>query len=190
MPVLPWPEDPPTLTDGVVTLRPWSAGDVDGVLAACQDAGVQRWTRVPSPYRREDAVAFVGSFAPQEWRSQRGVHLAVTSTADAALLGSCGLVAVDPVDLVAEVGYWVVAPARGRGLAVRAARLLAAWALSAGGLGRLEIRLEPENVASRRVAERLGFRLEGVLRGRLLLRGTRRDVAVYGLLAEDLTSQA
>jgi hypothetical protein len=50
----------PTLTGARVRLRPWRADDADAVLAACQDAEIQRWTEVPVPYRREHAEGFVG----------------------------------------------------------------------------------------------------------------------------------
>jgi RimJ/RimL family protein N-acetyltransferase len=50
------------------------------------------------------------------------------------------------------------------------------------GLARLEFYIEPSNIASRAVATRLGCQLEGVLRGKVLIQGTRRDMALYALL--------
>ena len=51
---------------------------------------------------------------------------------------------------------------------------------------RVEATIQPENVASIRLAERLGFRWEGVLRDRLLVDGSYRTVAMYALLANEL----
>jgi [ribosomal protein S5]-alanine N-acetyltransferase len=64
----------------------------------------------------------------------------------------------------AEVGYWVVGSARGRGAAALAAGALAVWALGELGIPRAELYVEPWNSASIRSAERAGFRREGLLR--------------------------
>ncbi len=86
-----------------------------------------------------------------------------------------------------SVGYWLLEDGRGKGHAARAVRLLASWALSAMRLGRLQLHTDPENVASQRVAERAGFRREGVLRAYNPRRdGTRADAVVYSLLPQDL----
>jgi hypothetical protein len=60
--------EPPTLRDGDLTLRPPLPGDAEAVTAACQDPAIQRWTLVPSPYRREHAEAWLGG-APQSARA-------------------------------------------------------------------------------------------------------------------------
>jgi RimJ/RimL family protein N-acetyltransferase len=57
-----------------------------------------------------------------------------------------------------RLGYWVVHERRGRGFATEAARLLVEWALAQAAFERLFIDVEPGNVASARVAERLGGR--------------------------------
>ena len=65
---------------------------------------------------------------------------------------------------VGELGCGVVRAARGRGIATEALRLLSDWALDTLGLGRLEVFVAPQNPAALRLAERAGFRREGVLR--------------------------
>ena len=181
---LPWPNRPPTLTDGVAALRPWRGTDADAVFAACQDADIQRRMLVPAPFLREHAVEVVGDVPHRLWENQHGAPFAVVDVRGEALLGSCGLVDVDAHELVGEVAYWVAPWARGRGVAQRALTLLCRWALTEGGLARLELLVEPDNVPSCAVAERVGFEREGVLRSKTLLRGTRRDLAMYALLPE------
>ena len=147
--------EPPTLSDGVVTLRPRRPEDVDAIVAACQDPEIPRWTMVPSPYTREHA---------EEWLARpdhSSVHLLAVD-ADDRLLGSFSLMEIDRERGYGEIGYWLAAEARGRGFATRAVLLLRDWAASRG-LRELEIMTEPENVASARVAERAGFaRVEGL----------------------------
>ena len=64
-----------------------------------------------------------------------------------------------------EIGYWVVAEARGRGIATRAVRLLADWAREELGLTQIDVLPHKDNAPSRRVAEKAGFRDTGELVG-------------------------
>jgi len=166
-------------------LRPPRPEDAGPVLAACTDPDTQRWTRVPVPYSEADAVAFVTRFGPDQWATGAGAPFAVLDDGTGVLLGSMGLNVIVWADRRAEVGYWVAPGARRRGVATGALGLMAGWALGELGLERLELYAEADNAASRRVAERGGFTLEGVLRGRDLHRGERRDMVAYGLLATD-----
>jgi RimJ/RimL family protein N-acetyltransferase len=152
----------PTLTDGVVTLRPWRPEDADALVAACQDPEIPRWTRVPAPYARDDALRFLAG-VEAEAATGRTAGLAGVD-AEGALLGSFSVMAVDRRRGSGEVGYWVVREARGRGVATHAVRLLASWARHDLGLAHLEILAHLENAASIGVAERAGFRATGELR--------------------------
>jgi RimJ/RimL family protein N-acetyltransferase len=83
---------------------------------------------------------------------------------------------------VAGLGYWVVPPARRRGLAGRAVGLMTGWGLSVAGFARAEAWVEPDNVASQRVLESNGFAREGLLRSFLVIGTRRADVLVYSRL--------
>jgi RimJ/RimL family protein N-acetyltransferase len=170
----------PTLTGARVRLRPWRPDDTAAVLAACQDADVQRWTQVPVPYRREDAEAFVSGIAPATW-AEGGALFAVESREDGALLGSIGLFA--PGDGFAEAGYWTVAEHRSRGYTAEALGILTDWAFGEVGLHRVELVVDPANTGSRRVAEQAGFNPEGLIRRRWSHRGRLSDVLLYARLA-------
>lgn len=172
----------PTLTGRRVRLRPWRADDVDAVVAACRDPEVQRWTQVPVPYRREDAEHFVGAVAAGAW-ADGGAIFAVEPVDGGELLGSIGL--FPPRDGWAEAGYWTAPGARRRGFTAEALRVLSSWALDGLGLRRVELHVDPRNAGSRGVAERAGFRAEGIVRQRFLHRGEPSDVVLYALLASD-----
>jgi RimJ/RimL family protein N-acetyltransferase len=181
------PPDPP-LSDGVVALRPWSRDDVPD-LAGAVDLEIARWLdSVPQPYGEPEARAYV-AYAERGWRG-RGAEtpFAVVDAGTGALLGSCGVHWLDPDQALAEVGYWVRAEARGRGVATRATRLVAGWVLGTLRYERLQLRADPRNAASCRVAERAGFTHEGVLRSlRWSHRQQRRiDVAMYSLLRSEI----
>ena len=149
--------EPPTLPDGDLVLRPKRPEDVDAITAACQDPEIPRWTFVPSPYTRADAEAFLARSA-EEQAAGKTVHLLAVDADDDRLLGSFSVMELDREPGYGEIGYWVVAEARGRGVATRAVRLLADWARAELGLTRIDILPHKDNAPSRRVAEKAGFR--------------------------------
>jgi RimJ/RimL family protein N-acetyltransferase len=172
----------PTLAGASVRLRPWREDDVDAVFAACQDPEIQRWTVVPVPYRREDAVFFVVDNAARTWAAG-GALFAVETLDGSELAGAMSL--FPPRDGVGVGGYWTVAAHRGRGFTAEALRLLTDWAFDAVGLRRMELVVDVRNAGSRRVAETAGYGEEGVLRQRSLHRGVPVDDVIYARLASD-----
>jgi RimJ/RimL family protein N-acetyltransferase len=177
----------PTLTGARVRLRPWRADDVDAVFAACQDAEIQRWTQVPVPYAREHAEGFVSGIAAETWAEGGGLF-AVEPRDGGRLVGSIGL--FPPSDGFAEAGYWTAPGGRRQGYTAEALGLLCAWAFDEVGLRRVELVVDPDNAGSRGVAERAGFRAEGIVRQRFLHRGQPSDVVLYARLATDAGSDA
>jgi ribosomal-protein-alanine N-acetyltransferase len=140
---------------GPYRLRRWSNRDIPALAAACQDSEIARWLRqIPQPYTEANARAFVTQ-ANVSLATGVAVLLAIVDSSG-DLLGSVGLHLLDdPVSL----GYWVVAPARGRAVAAEATRALVGWAFRSLGLERVVIHAQPDNIASQRVAEKSGFEL-------------------------------
>jgi len=145
----------PTLSDGLIGVRAIGVRDIPDIVAACADREIPRWTRVPSPYTREDAERFV-AVAAAEATAGDGVALAVTGPDD-RLIGTVGLMEVDRERGRGELGYWTSAEARGRGAATRAVVLLRDWAHAELGLTEIEILAHCDNRPSQLVAERAGF---------------------------------
>ena len=85
-----------------------------------------------------------------------------------------------------EIFYWVTAPARGRGLATRAAKLLSGWAFDVLDLARIEITVDPRNDTSQRVALAAGFTREGILRSYQRFKDGRMDAVMFSRLPTDL----
>ena len=172
----------PQLADEAVVLRPWREEDMTAVTAAFQDPLIPRFIRtVPTPYRESDAGEWFAGLETAE-----SINLAITEAEGGGVLGGVSLLRFDRENKRAEVGLWVAADARGRGVATRAVRLLSRWGLEALDLERIEFLAEEENVASQRVAERAGFTREGVLRAYFDNRGTRPNYVMFSLLPSDL----
>src|SRR5215217_5738448 len=133
---------PPTLSDGEIAVRPLAPRDIPDIVAACSDPEIPRWTRVPSPYTREDAERFL-AIATTEAAAGDGVALA-DADAGGRLVGTVGLMEVDRERGSGEIGYWTAAAER--------------------GLGEIEILPHRDNRPSQRVAERAGFTDTGEIR--------------------------
>jgi len=178
---------PPTLTDGVVTLRPWSLADLPDTVRACNNPDMARFRSVPLPYTEEHARHWIDRFAFGGWAEGTGTEFAVTDASSGALMGGAGLkLRLRPLG-IAEVSYWTAPWCRGRGVAGRAARLCSDWGLAALGIQRVELLADVANHASQLVAERAGFLREGVARSaRRAREGSPRDFVQFSLLGSDL----
>jgi RimJ/RimL family protein N-acetyltransferase len=175
--------DPP-LQDDVVLLRPPDPADIPAITAACQDPEVPRWTLVPTPYSEDDAREFVER-SRQAWSDPEARHgtLVVTERSAGELAGTMSLWVVRPG--VGELGYWARREFRGKGYTTRALRIVSRWGFEELGLGRLQLCTFPGNVGSERVAEKVGFQQEGLLRAYIEHRGERRDAMIWSLLPEE-----
>ena len=183
---------PDSFRDGGLVLRPPTPGntpgDVDRITEICQDPDIQRFTRVPVPYGRQDAESFV-AMATEALQQGRGAHLLVE--VDGAVVGCVGA-GIDPTDELAVVGYWTAPEARRRGITTSAMRPLCRWLFDEVGMARLELEAAATNPGSNAVAERLGFRLDGTRRSAMLLSAVganaaeRVDANDWGLLPGEL----
>ena len=167
-----------------VSLRAAEPADLDAMVNACRDPESRRWTTVPRPYGPGDAEQFIRDVAPLRWAYGEGAIFAVTD-ADDAFVGSMEL-RLGPRPDTGDVGYLVAPWARGRGYAPAALRLLVAWGVSELGLNRIEWRAYVGNDASRRVAEKAGFTMEGLQRDGCVHLGEYRDAWTAAVLAKDI----
>jgi RimJ/RimL family protein N-acetyltransferase len=176
-----WPDQP--LQHGSVVLDRMTFADVPALVAAVDDQ-VLRWIPLPQPYTEADAVAYLTSQGAMSARGA-GLTFAMRTAAGGRLVGSAGLHFRGGPG-VAEVGYWVGPQDRGHGLAPAATRALATHAFAALGARRVELLIEPANVASARAAASAGACYEGVRRAGIVHWGDPRDAAVYSLLPADV----
>jgi RimJ/RimL family protein N-acetyltransferase len=178
-----------TLTDTVITLRPLERGDRDAIYAAVIEsiAEISPWLPWCHPgYAPNETASFIESTI-QWWAQRSQFAFGIFDAANGAFIGGAGVNQVNTQHRYANIGYWVRTSRTGRGLAPRALRLGARFAFETLGLQRVEIAVEPDNYASRRVAEKAGATFEGILRNRIFKRGRPCTAALYSLVPEDLT---
>ncbi|PTX65005.1 ribosomal-protein-serine acetyltransferase [Melghirimyces profundicolus] len=105
------------------------------------------------------------------------------------LVGMAGFHGMDRRNEQTSIGYWLAEEYQGKGIMTRVCRFLIRYAFAEWKLNRVEIRCGVENHKSRAIPERLGFRMEGVIRDGEQLSGTFTDLAVYGLLRRDQAAE-
>lgn len=174
--------EPDHLQTARLELSAPTTADVAAIHAACQDAEIQRYTTVPSPYLREDAEHFIELTAA--WWAD-GTQPTWAIRYDGRLAGMIGLAKIDTG--APEVGYWIARDARRQNIAVEAATAVIDWAFADDrpAVERVEWRAVVGNIGSARIARRLGFRYEGLLRQAHLNSLGRADLWIGGLLRQD-----
>jgi len=172
---------PSTLTDGVVVLRELREDDRAVVLSTMCDPLVAAWLNMPADPTDRDFDSLLRVVRAGRVSGERIDYVVTEAGADMAL-GS--VIASRRHRGNYELAYLAGADGRGRGLITRAVCLLCD-ALFEEGVGRLELRTHPDNEPSQQLAQRAGFRREGVERASIWLHGSRADAIVWSLLPED-----
>jgi ribosomal-protein-alanine N-acetyltransferase len=120
----------------------------------------------------------------------RGFSWCIAEVTDDRAVGAAGLTLSTPEQGRAAAGYAVAPAERGRGIAARALMAVTRFAWTLGEqdgveLHRVELYIEPWNVASTRVAERAGYVREGLLRSHQVIGGRRVDMELWAALRPD-----
>lgn len=173
----------PALADKKVVLRPWADSDLSCVEEASRDPEIPTGTTVPRTYTAAEGLAFI---ARQHTRltAGEGLALAIAEAGSKKAIGHINLLR-RPQKGVVGIGYWLIESARGCNLGFHAVRLLSQWGLRKVQLDRIEALVEPSNVASVRLLEKVGFKREGLLRSYLAFDTRRADVFIYSFLPSD-----
>jgi [ribosomal protein S5]-alanine N-acetyltransferase len=160
-------------------VRRWQWGDEASLIAAANNPNISRQLRdrFPHPY----TVA-----AAQDWlnyATNSTVNTEYAIDVDGVAIGSIGLTPGKDVErLNAEVGYWLREEFWGRGLATAALVGFSDWLFAEWEFTRLDAKVFAGNIASRRVLEKAGYQLEGVLRRSAIKDGVVLDQALYARL--------
>ncbi|HZN74581.1 MAG TPA: GNAT family N-acetyltransferase [Micromonosporaceae bacterium] len=164
-------------------IRPLVADDAPAVTDVFADRQTQRWLPVS---RNFEAAAWCTELAVERRDSGEGDHYGVVRREDDRLVGCLWTKRTDWGARVTEVTYAMAPAARGFGIAAEATDAVAIALLLEHGFQRVELRVAPGNLASRRVAEKAGFTYEGLLRNAGYVHSGRVDLEVWSLVTADL----
>ena len=170
-----------------LSVRPLCADDDKRVAEIFADRLVRRWLPVaPDDAGEFDAYAWCTELAAERRDSGAGDHYGIVRREDERLVGCLWTKNTDWLTRSTEIAYAVAADARGYGVAPEAVDVLALSLLLEHRFQRIELRVAPGNVASRRVAEKAGFTYEGLLRNAGSLHSGRVDLESWSLVPSDI----
>ncbi len=185
---------PVVLRDGPVLLRPYRRGDAKAwsETRRANEAWLARW--VPTPYgsweELNSPAAFRSVHADLRRAARHGSAMPFAVCFEDALVGQLTLGnIVRRAFCSGYAGYWIDSRVAGRGIIPTALALAADHAFAAGGLHRIEVNIRPENMPSRRVVEKLGFRQEAYHERYLHIDGDWRDHIGYAITTEDVFAE-
>lgn len=171
-------------------IRPWQPEDAPALHAAVRASLTTLGQWLPWASDAYDQVAATDwiAYCTRMRDLDEAHHFGVFDAASGALLGGVALNHRIRAYRSAHMGYWVTDAGRGRGVAVEAARQAAAFGFGSLGLQRISILVQPDNLASLRVAIKLGAVCEGIARDAIVFEDAPCDAVVFSLLPGDLAS--
>ncbi|GGJ93558.1 hypothetical protein GCM10010123_24260 [Pilimelia anulata] len=159
------------------------AAAVAGILV---DKQVQRWLPFSAGFDRAEGLAWCTELADERRDAGAGDHYGVVRREDDRLVGCVWAKRTDWAARATELSCAVAADARGFGLAAEALDALTVALVLEHGFHRVEVRVAPGNLASRRVVEKAGFTYEGLMRDAGFTHSGRVDLEVWSMVAADL----
>jgi ribosomal-protein-serine acetyltransferase len=162
---------------GIRPLQEEDAAELYALVKATPD--LEEWM----PWAAEQDLAATERFladAEEQFLRENGFQAAIEP--DGEIIGVVGFHQIDWVNRQTSIGYWLTESARGKGIMTTAVHALLDHAFYEWELHRVEIHCAPDNLPSRAIPERLGFREEAHLRETELVGGRYLDSVVFGLL--------
>lgn len=179
-------------TDRLV-LRRFTRRDVDDVAEAVLSSLPELEAYLPWAHRgygREDAAAYVRD-SIQSWKERKAFDFSIRLRNDPDThLGNISVWHVSRLARTGEIGYWIRTDRTTNGIATEATQALMRVGFDVLNMHKIVLRIAVGNRASERVAEKLGFVREGVLREELLIRGIWTDHTLYSILEHEFRTMA
>jgi RimJ/RimL family protein N-acetyltransferase len=167
-------------------VRPHTPADADRVTEIFGDRLTRRWLPFSSEQGPINGRAWCGEMAAERRAMGQGDHYGIVRREDEQLVGCVWTKRTDWPARSTEVSFALASEARGFGFAAEAIDGLAIELIMRHDFGRIELRVAPGNTGSRRVAEKAGFRYEGLLRNAGYVHSGRVDLEMWSLVAADL----
>ena len=158
-----WPREIPELAYGRVLLRRPHQSDVEEIYKGCRDSEVPRFTTIPIDYTILHAQDYVDR-VQTSLDIQRELPFVIEFGGEFA--GTISLHSLNQKNYFAEIGYWVEANLRSKGIGTTAVRILTNYAIQTIGFKRIEALVDSENIYSQKLLLSAGFEKEGLLKAR------------------------
>jgi [ribosomal protein S5]-alanine N-acetyltransferase len=179
----------PILETERLVLRAMTPEDADDMFRIYSDPEVMRYWGM-EPFTSIDHVLQRVARSAEMFREQTGVRWAITRKGEGQVIGTCGHRRIIKEHHRSEIGYELARDAWGKGIMPEAVDAILRFGFERIGLHSVEALIDPANVGSRRVLEKLGFVQEGYFRESYYADGRFTDTAVFSLLKRDWAAQA
>jgi ribosomal-protein-serine acetyltransferase len=173
------------LIDNNLLLRSYHVEDARDLFQAVNEsrAHLRPWLIwVDSTTKQEHSLQFI-QMSLQQQHSQEALALGIFY--NRKIIGGIGMHHWDHVLEKAYLGYWISKEYEGQGIVNKCLERFIDFIFDKVGLNKLEIHFIPSNKRSACVAERLGFKVEGVLRDSYVVNGVFTDIVITGLLKKE-----
>lgn len=175
----------PEIAGERIIIRKLVLSDVKDIYQNIRDREIVKWTlRIPYPYRKEDAVGFVRK-TRYSIRKGKDYVFGIALKGKNKVIGIIELAKINYSDGNAEIGYWLGRRFWNRGIMTDAVKSILKFGFRRLNLHRINAALFEENIASRRVLEKSGFKLEGKIKESRFRYGKWRNELRYGILSSE-----
>ncbi len=177
----------PVLESSRLRLRQLKKADTQDLFAIFADVQSMRYWSHPPFTEIEQADAYLRKI---DAGRINGTHLqwGITLSDDDKVIGTTTLFSLNPQHRRAEIGYILASTYWKQGIGLEALSLVLSHVFDTLGYLRIEADIDPRNLASCRLVQKLGFRHEGTLRERWCVDDELQDSALHGLLARDFVA--
>jgi [ribosomal protein S5]-alanine N-acetyltransferase len=179
----------PILETERLVLREIVRTDAPALFAVHGSAESMKWFGVDPIPDEAAAAKLVEVFASWRALTNPGIRWGIQVKGESALAGTCGLFAWNRAWRKCTIGYELNPQVQGRGYMREALRACLDWGFENMQLNRIEAQVHPENAASIRSVERMGFKREGLLRQLGFWSGRYHDMYQYALLRSERATQ-
>jgi ribosomal-protein-alanine N-acetyltransferase len=176
---------PPVLRSERLVLRGYELADAPAIYAYASDPETTQYMAWNRHRTLEDAFAFLNVFVAANYRAKQLDYAICLADAPERAVGGLGVYLRSAQHRVMELGYILARPYWGRGILPEAARRLVEHAFATTDVERIYAPIFADNAKSRRAAEKIGLRLDGVLRSAVDFHGRRWDEAIYSVLRSE-----
>lgn len=177
-----WPTEIPTLSYGLTTLRPMEKSDIPFIHQGLQDPLIPKFTTIQAGYTLENAQYFVNVKSPEFFAEKREFPLAITH--DGEFAGVISLHSIKIADHCAEVGYWISAHMRDKGICGSAVHLITEYGFTTIGFRRIQAIVDLTNAPSRALLLSHGYEFECLMRSASTTPdGVQVDSALYSAIS-------
>jgi len=179
-----WPTEVPTLQYGLITLRAPEERDIIPLFEGVKDPIIPKFTRIPAIYPITNAEHYVRERSPIGFTMRTELQLALEY--DGKFAGALSFHTLNLDEAKAEIGYWVTADIRGKGIATQATKLLTGYGFDTIGFHRIEALVVESNKPSLKVLSNAGYQQEGILRDACCQDdGSRENMIMFAAIRTD-----